>query len=173
MADFEEAKDKVMLGAERKSMVMSDEDKKLAAFHEAGHALVAKFLPGAQPIHKATIIPRGQAMGMVAFLPDEDGEPGASITLEVSKTVHQNAQRYFEEAPVQKNKAKGGQARSAQPRRRHSIADGNLSGLSGTRNHQRRHSVGNAAAPTLARAHKPPKPPPKPPPLAAAAACPH
>ena len=71
MADFEEAKDKVMLGAERKSMVMSDEDKKLAAFHEAGHALVAKFLPGAQPIHKATIIPRGQAMGMVAFLPDE------------------------------------------------------------------------------------------------------
>ena len=71
MADFEEAKDKVMLGAERKSMIMSAEDKKVAAFHEAGHALVAKLLPGAQPIHKATIIPRGQAMGMVAFLPDE------------------------------------------------------------------------------------------------------
>ena len=71
MADFEEAKDKVMLGVERKSMVLSDEDKKLAAYHEAGHALVAKLLPGAQPIHKATIIPRGQTMGMVAFLPDE------------------------------------------------------------------------------------------------------
>ena len=71
MGDFEEAKDKVMLGAERKSMVMTDEDKKLSAYHEAGHALVAKLLPGAQPIHKATIIPRGQAMGMVSFLADE------------------------------------------------------------------------------------------------------
>ena len=71
MVDFEESKDKVMLGVERKSMVMSDEDKKLAAYHEAGHALVAKLLPGAQPIHKATIIPRGQTMGMVSFLPDE------------------------------------------------------------------------------------------------------
>ncbi len=71
MADFEDAKDKVMLGAERRSMVMSDEDKRLSAYHEAGHALVAKLLPGAQPIHKATIIPRGQAMGMVSFLTDE------------------------------------------------------------------------------------------------------
>jgi cell division protease FtsH len=71
MVDFEEAKDKVMLGAERKSMVMSDEDKEIAAYHEAGHALVAKLLPDAQPIHKATIIPRGQAMGMVSFLADE------------------------------------------------------------------------------------------------------
>jgi cell division protease FtsH len=71
MADFDEAKDKIMLGAERKSMVMSDEDKRLAAYHEAGHAIVAKLLPGAQPIHKATIIPRGQTMGMVSFLADE------------------------------------------------------------------------------------------------------
>ena len=71
MFDFEDAKDKVMLGVERKSMVMTEEDKKLAAYHEAGHALVAKLLPGAQPIHKATIIPRGQTLGMVAFLPDE------------------------------------------------------------------------------------------------------
>ena len=71
MADFEEAKDKVMLGAERKSMVMSEEDKNIAAYHEAGHALVAKLLPDAQPIHKATIIPRGQTMGMVSFLSDE------------------------------------------------------------------------------------------------------
>ena len=71
MADLEEAKDKVMLGAERRSLVMTDEDKRLSAYHEAGHALVAKLLPGAQPIHKATIIPRGQAMGMVSFLADE------------------------------------------------------------------------------------------------------
>ncbi|MFA6109737.1 MAG: ATP-dependent zinc metalloprotease FtsH [Candidatus Latescibacterota bacterium] len=71
MADFEEAKDKVMLGAERRSLVMTEEDKRLPAYHEAGHALVAKLLPGAQPIHKATIIPRGQAMGMVSFLADE------------------------------------------------------------------------------------------------------
>jgi len=71
MVDFDEAKDKVMLGAERKSIVMTDEDKKLSAYHEAGHALVAKLLPGAPPIHKATIIPRGQAMGMVSFLADE------------------------------------------------------------------------------------------------------
>ena len=71
MVDFEDAKDKVMLGAERRSVVMTDEDKKLSAYHEAGHALVATLLPGAQPIHKATIIPRGQAMGMVSFLADE------------------------------------------------------------------------------------------------------
>jgi cell division protease FtsH len=71
MVDFEDAKDKVMMGAERKSMVMTEEDKKLAAYHEAGHALVAKLLPGAPPIHKATIIPRGQTMGMVSFLSDE------------------------------------------------------------------------------------------------------
>ena len=71
MVDFEEAKDKVMMGAERKSMVMTEEDKKLSAYHEAGHAMVAKLLPGAPPIHKATIIPRGQTMGMVSFLSDE------------------------------------------------------------------------------------------------------
>ena len=71
MADFEDAKDKVMLGAERRSMVMTDEDKKLSAYHEAGHALVAKLVPDGHQIGKATIIPRGQAMGMVSFLPDE------------------------------------------------------------------------------------------------------
>ena len=70
-ADFEEAKDKVMLGAERKSMIMTDEDKKLAAVHEAGHALAAKLTPGAPSINKAVIVPRGQAMGMVSFLADE------------------------------------------------------------------------------------------------------
>ncbi|MGY8824319.1 MAG: ATP-dependent zinc metalloprotease FtsH [Candidatus Latescibacterota bacterium] len=71
MGDFEDAKDKVMLGAERRSLVMTDEDRKLSAYHEAGHALVAKLVPEGHQIGKATIIPRGQAMGMVSFLPDE------------------------------------------------------------------------------------------------------
>ena len=70
-SDFEDAKDKVMLGAERRSMIMTKGDRRLSAYHEAGHALVAKLAPGAHQIGKATIIPRGQAMGMVSFLPDE------------------------------------------------------------------------------------------------------
>ena len=71
MGDFEAAKDKVMLGAERRSMVLTEEDQRLSAYHEAGHALVAKSLKGGPAIGKATIIPRGQAMGMVSFLADE------------------------------------------------------------------------------------------------------
>jgi cell division protease FtsH len=71
MGDFEEAKDKVMLGAERRSMVMTEKEKKLTAYHEAGHALIAKLVPGAPPINKATIIPRGQALGMVSWLEEE------------------------------------------------------------------------------------------------------
>jgi len=70
-SDLEDAKDKVMLGAERRSTMMTQEDRSLSAYHEAGHVLVAKLAPGAQQIGKATIIPRGQAMGMVSFLPDE------------------------------------------------------------------------------------------------------
>ena len=71
MGDFEAAKDKVMLGAERRSMVLTEEDQRLSAYHEAGHALVAKSIKGGPTIGKATIIPRGQAMGMVSFLADE------------------------------------------------------------------------------------------------------
>ncbi|MEE3258971.1 MAG: ATP-dependent zinc metalloprotease FtsH [Candidatus Latescibacterota bacterium] len=71
MDDFDAAKDKVMLGAERRSLVLTEEDQKLSAYHEAGHALVAKSLKGGPTIGKATIIPRGQAMGMVSFLADE------------------------------------------------------------------------------------------------------
>ena len=71
MSDFDAAKDKVMLGAERRSMVLTEEDQKLSAYHEAGHALVAKSIKGGPAIGKATIIPRGQAMGMVSFLADE------------------------------------------------------------------------------------------------------
>jgi cell division protease FtsH len=72
MAEFEEAKDKVMMGAERRSMVMTDEEKALTAYHEAGHAVVALHCPDSDPIHKATIIPRGRALGMVMRLPEGD-----------------------------------------------------------------------------------------------------
>jgi cell division protease FtsH len=71
-AEFEEAKDKVMMGAERKSLVMSEEEKMLTAYHEAGHAIVGLNVPAGIPVHKATIIPRGRAMGMVKFLPEGD-----------------------------------------------------------------------------------------------------
>jgi len=72
MRDFEDAKDKVMMGAERRSMVMSEDEKKLTAYHEGGHALVALLVPAADPVHKATIIPRGRALGMVMQLPEAD-----------------------------------------------------------------------------------------------------
>ncbi len=72
MSDFELAKDKVMMGSERKSMIISDEEKRITAYHEAGHALVAKLLPGTDPIHKVTIIPRGMALGLTQQLPIDE-----------------------------------------------------------------------------------------------------
>ena len=72
MNDFELAKDKVMMGTERKSMIISDEEKRITAYHESGHALVAKFLPGADPVHKVTIIPRGMALGLTQQLPVDE-----------------------------------------------------------------------------------------------------
>jgi cell division protease FtsH len=72
MLDLERAKDKVMMGAERRSMIISDEEKRNTAYHEAGHALVAKLLPGADPIYKVTIIPRGMALGLTQQLPDDE-----------------------------------------------------------------------------------------------------
>lgn len=72
MHDFETAKDKVMMGVERRSMVISDKEKRVTAYHEAGHTLVAKLLPGTDPIHKVTIIPRGMAMGLTQQLPIEE-----------------------------------------------------------------------------------------------------
>ena len=72
MSDLEEAKDKVMMGAERRSMVMSEDEKKLTAYHEGGHAIVALYEKASDPIHKATIIPRGRALGMVMRLPERD-----------------------------------------------------------------------------------------------------
>ena len=72
MVDFEAAKDKVMMGAERRSMVMTEDEKRLTAYHEAGHAIIGHFLPASDRIHKATIIPRGRALGMVMRLPEGD-----------------------------------------------------------------------------------------------------
>ena len=72
MNDFELAKDKVMMGTERKSMIISDEEKRNTAYHESGHALVAKLLPGADPVHKVTIIPRGMALGLTQQLPMDE-----------------------------------------------------------------------------------------------------
>lgn len=72
MQDFEEAKDKIIMGVERKSMIISEEEKRNTAFHEAGHALAAKLIPGTDPIHKMTIIPRGMALGATQQLPTDD-----------------------------------------------------------------------------------------------------
>ncbi|MCW8964441.1 MAG: ATP-dependent zinc metalloprotease FtsH, partial [Gammaproteobacteria bacterium] len=72
MEDFEKAKDKIMMGAERRSMVMSEAEKKLTAYHEAGHAIVGRLVPDHDPVYKVTIIPRGRALGVTMFLPEED-----------------------------------------------------------------------------------------------------
>ena len=83
MEDFEKAKDKVIMGSERKSMVISDEDKRTTAYHEAGHTIIGKLLPGLDPIHKVTIIPRGMALGLTQTLPEKD-------SLSYSKTQAEN-----------------------------------------------------------------------------------
>ena len=72
MEDFEKAKDKIMMGAERRSMVMNENEKKLTAYHEAGHAIVGRLVPAHDPVHKVSIIPRGRALGVTMFLPEED-----------------------------------------------------------------------------------------------------
>jgi cell division protease FtsH len=72
MEDMEKAKDKIMMGAERRSMVMSDDEKKLTAYHESGHAIVGRLVPEHDPVHKVSIIPRGRALGVTLFLPEDD-----------------------------------------------------------------------------------------------------
>jgi len=72
MEDFETAKDKVLMGKERRSLIMSDEAKKTTAYHEAGHAIVARMIPGTDPVHKVTIIPRGRALGLTQMLPEDE-----------------------------------------------------------------------------------------------------
>ena len=87
MEDFETAKDKVLMGAARKSMIISDEEKRLTAYHEAGHALVASMIPGADPLHKVTIIPRGMALGMTQQLPVDDRHTYARRYLEAQLAI--------------------------------------------------------------------------------------
>ena len=82
MSDFEAAKDKVLMGAERRSMVMSDDEKRLTAYHEAGHALVALSVPKHDPLHKVTIIPRGRALGVTMSLPEQDRYSQSKVELE-------------------------------------------------------------------------------------------
>ena len=82
MAEFEEAKDKVMMGSERRSLVMTEEEKRLTAYHEAGHALVALNVPKHDPLHKVTIIPRGRAMGVTMSLPETDRYSHSKLELE-------------------------------------------------------------------------------------------
>jgi cell division protease FtsH len=72
MQDFERAKDKIMMGAERRSMIMSDDEKKLTAYHEAGHAIIGRLVPDHDPVYKVTIIPRGRALGVTMYLPEND-----------------------------------------------------------------------------------------------------
>jgi cell division protease FtsH len=80
--DFDRAKDKIMMGTERKSMVMSEKDKRLTAYHEAGHAIVGRLVPDHDPVYKVTIIPRGMALGVTMFLPEEDKYSLSKIQLE-------------------------------------------------------------------------------------------
>ena len=82
MIDFEEAKDKVMMGMERKSLIISEEEKKITSYHEIGHVLVARMLPEADPVHKVTIIPRGRALGVTSYLPIDEKHTYSKVYLE-------------------------------------------------------------------------------------------
>ena len=86
MIDFEEAKDKVMMGMERKSMIISEEEKKITAYHEIGHVLVARMIPEADPVHKVTIIPRGRALGVTTYLPVDEKHTYSKEYLEATIT---------------------------------------------------------------------------------------
>jgi len=82
MNEFEHAKDKIMMGSERRSMVMSEDEKKLTAYHEAGHAIVGRLVPDHDPVYKVTIIPRGRALGVTMFLPEQDRYSNSKLGLE-------------------------------------------------------------------------------------------
>jgi cell division protease FtsH len=106
-AEFEEAKDKVMMGAERKSLVMSEEEKMLTAYHEGGHAIVGLNVPATDPIHKATIIPRGRALGMVMQLPERD-KMSMSLEQMTSRLAIMMGGRVAEEMIFGRNKVTSG-----------------------------------------------------------------
>jgi cell division protease FtsH len=107
--EFEDAKDKVMMGAERRSMVMSEDEKKLTAWHEAGHAIVAIEVPESDPVHKATIIPRGRALGMVMQLPEGD-KYSMNYTQMTSRLAVMMGGRVAEELVFGKDKVTSGAA---------------------------------------------------------------
>jgi len=107
--EFEDAKDKVMMGAERRSMVMSEDEKKLTAWHEAGHAIVALNVPESDPVHKATIIPRGRALGMVMQLPEGD-KYSMNYTQMTSRLAVMMGGRVAEELVFGKEKVTSGAA---------------------------------------------------------------
>ena len=109
MEDFENAKDKVMMGAERRSMVMTEDEKKLTAYHEAGHAIVGLNTPQHDPIHKATIIPRGRALGLVLRLPERD-RLSASYTWFTSRIAMAMGGRVAEELKFGKENVTSGAA---------------------------------------------------------------
>ncbi|TCP41722.1 ATP-dependent zinc metalloprotease FtsH [Rhodovulum marinum] len=113
MEDFENAKDKVMMGAERRSMVMTEDEKKLTAYHEAGHAIVGLNVPQHDPIHKATIIPRGRALGLVLSLPERD-QLSVSYTKYTSKIAMAMGGRVAEEIVFGKENVTSGAASDIQ-----------------------------------------------------------
>ncbi|SEP78526.1 cell division protease FtsH [Loktanella sp. DSM 29012] len=113
MTDFESAKDKVMMGAERRSMVMTEDEKKLTAYHEAGHAVVGLNVPQHDPIHKATIIPRGRALGLVLSLPERD-QLSVSWTKYTSKIAMAMGGRVAEELVFGKENVTSGAASDIQ-----------------------------------------------------------
>ncbi|WP_371154848.1 ATP-dependent zinc metalloprotease FtsH [Jannaschia sp. 2305UL9-9] len=113
MEDFESAKDKVMMGAERRSMVMTEDEKKLTAYHEAGHAVVGLNVPQHDPIHKATIIPRGRALGLVLSLPERD-QLSVSWTKYTSKIAMAMGGRVAEELIFGKENITSGAASDIQ-----------------------------------------------------------
>ncbi len=109
MAEFEDAKDKVMMGAERRTLVMTEDEKRLTAYHEGGHAIVALHVPATDPVHKATIIPRGRALGMVMQLPERD-KLSMSVEQMTSRLAIMMGGRVAEEMIFGKDKVTSGAA---------------------------------------------------------------
>lgn len=127
--DFEEAKDKVMMGAERRSMVMTEEEKKLTAYHEGGHALVTLHCPEYDPIHKATIIPRGRALGLVQSLPERDRYSASREYMEAFLAIAMGG-RIAEEIIFGRNKVTSGASqdiKSATERARRMVTEWGMS----------------------------------------------
>ncbi|MBQ4472369.1 MAG: cell division protein FtsH, partial [Alphaproteobacteria bacterium] len=113
MGDFEDAKDKVMMGAERRSLIMDEKEKRMTAYHEAGHAIVSLHLPESDPLHKVTIIPRGRALGVTMQLPEKD-KYSQSKTYLLSRLSILFAGRVAEEMVLGKEKVSTGASNDIQ-----------------------------------------------------------